>query len=410
MREKHYQTLWLLIAVTVIVVIALATIRRPVWGDERHTVETIQLFGTAHWPQILYNYPEVTPPLFYMIYTAWGSVWGFDLAALRIFSLLIAFAVFIMLYKGAFSFLQNAKTAFITSICLLINPYIFGLSGFVFTDMLTLLFILCAIYFFRKDYFETAAIFAALGMLCRQYVLFIVLAMWVTALVMDMTKKTKRSFLRFSISMAAASLPLLFCMYIWKGFAPPMGVARWIIPSEYLWNPHALVTYIAFAGIYLLPIHLFTWKKSIQKWKLFPEALFCGAIYFVFPVKASLVTLTQTTHETVGLAHRAIEIIAGRGVLESIVLYAFTCIGFWMLLVLITQDVAAIKSGNIEKQTVLSFCYYFFLLIMPLSYQVWEKYLVLVLWAVAVRWIGMFGGSVSPQVHNAEKIMDVQTA
>ncbi|HVN48667.1 MAG TPA: hypothetical protein VMU30_07580 [Bacteroidota bacterium] len=408
MQKKQYQILWLIISLTVLVVIALATIHQPVWGDERHTVETIQLFGASHWPQILFNYPEVTPPLFYVLYAAWGSIWGFDLETLRIFSLIIALAVFIMLYKTAFRFLQEAKTTFVVSLCFLINPYILGLSGFVFTDMLTLFFILCAIYFFEKKFYETAAGFAGLGLLCRQYVLFIVLAMWTMVLIMDLVKHTKRSFVRFSLSIAIASLPLMICMYIWKGMAPPMGMARWIMPDEYTWNPHALITYIAFTGIYLLPIVLFTWRKSMQEWKLLLGALFCGAIYFVFPVKVSLVTHTQTAHDTVGLVHRALDFFVGHGIFESIILYFFTCVGLWVLFVFILQDLAALKHRNIQPQTVLSFCYYFFLLIMPFSYQVWEKYLVLVWWAAAIRWTLTFAGTNLTQDQNAEYSLNLR--
>jgi cadmium resistance protein CadD (predicted permease) len=91
----------------------------------------------------------------------------------------------------------------------------------------------------------------------------------------------------------------------------------------------------------------------------------------------------------VGLVHKAIVFLVGHGLVESIILYGATSIGFWILLLFLQRDLQRIKMKYFKKESMFSFSFYFFLCIMPFSYQRWEKYLILILPFVAIGWMLM---------------------
>ncbi len=398
-----YKVSWFVICAVVLVTMAVTVLHRPAWGDEVHILKTIHLFGTSRWFQVVRDYPEVTPPLFYAVYATWGNIFGQDLATLRVLSLLLAAAVFSLLFSVVYHFVQNSKTTLILCLCFLLNPYVLGICGFVFTDLLTLLFVLCAVFAFQKEHFELAAVFIGLGMLCRQYVLFFSLAMWATILVRDLNgRSNNRRCLRFAVTTMVSTLPLFACMYLWKGIAPPMGAKPFIIPNGALWNPSALSTYLVFSGIYLLPIVLVIARRSAQHWKLLLPAMGIGTYSLLFPVKASPATRAQTSYDTVGLVHRGIEHLVGHGLIETMIFFVFCTLGSWILIVCVLQDIADLRQGTPGNPVLGSFCFYAFLVVMPFSYQVWEKYLVLVLWLISTRLILVcFGqGGTLPDQHD----------
>ena len=66
--------------------------RTPPWGDEAHFLETIRLFGAGVSLELLRAYREMTAPLTYLVYAAWGHLAGFDTPRLRLLSPLVAAA------------------------------------------------------------------------------------------------------------------------------------------------------------------------------------------------------------------------------------------------------------------------------------------------------------------------------
>ena len=110
---------------------------RPYWGDEIHFVETINRFGKNMGLNTIKHYNEMSTPLPFMLYALWGRIFGFEIHILRILSVIIAVATYILFHWLLFLIFGNIKVASLTSAFLVLHPYMVGFSVFVFTDMET---------------------------------------------------------------------------------------------------------------------------------------------------------------------------------------------------------------------------------------------------------------------------------
>jgi len=93
MLNNYKRSLLLLTAVILvyqIIAVFVFTLHAPAKGDEAHFVEAIKYFGDLDITKV-HDYEEVTTPLVYFVYAAWGNIAGFELHNLRLLSLLIAF-------------------------------------------------------------------------------------------------------------------------------------------------------------------------------------------------------------------------------------------------------------------------------------------------------------------------------
>jgi hypothetical protein len=99
------------------------------------------------------------------------------------------------------------------------------------------------------------------------------------------------------------------------------------------------------------------------------------------------VALQQAGMTTVGFAHQIVlrGVAAGLQGFDTAVFYVAFTLGIWMLSAFTIEDVAAIRQKNFGPDLLLSATLWTFLLIMPFSYQIWEKYLILVLPVAASR-------------------------
>src|SRR5262249_25332232 len=74
-------------------------IGRPFRGDEPHFVETIIQFGTRPLNlDLLTHYNEMSGPVPFVLYGTWGRVFGFGPPVLRLFSVVVALATYLLWY------------------------------------------------------------------------------------------------------------------------------------------------------------------------------------------------------------------------------------------------------------------------------------------------------------------------
>ena len=74
-------------------------IDRPLRGDEPHFVKTIVQFGTRPLSlDLLAHYDEMSGPVPFVLYGAWGRLFGFEPQALRLFSILVAVVTYVLLF------------------------------------------------------------------------------------------------------------------------------------------------------------------------------------------------------------------------------------------------------------------------------------------------------------------------
>ena len=167
---------------------------------------------------------------------------------------------------------------------------------------------------------------------------------------------------------------------IWKNISPASGIEKWIIPNSSFYNLDYINTYVTFSVIYIFPLAFIFFKKI----KLSYSSLFIASLLTIilsfFPVKTSTATLEFTDYKTVGFVHQTLAGIFG---LENfwlrIILGFFLLVGCYMNIELLKRFYVYIRNKSLEKEMIFTLLWFIFLVIMPISYQVWEKYLTMIL-------------------------------
>lgn len=376
-KIKPYH-IWLLFSLIALSAIAIFSLRLPFRGDERHIIETIKLFTENFSFNTIIDYPEVTPPFFFMFYALWGKIFGTSIESLRIFTLIISFIAWQLLFYLFQLFVKKEFHALLLSLLVVVNPYFFGTSVFVFTDMLTILLSLSAIISFIKNKTILFIVFATLAILCRQYAAIIPAAVILYSLLIY--KSDEKSGRKFILSSIITFLPLLLLFVLWKNISPASGTEKWIIPNSALFNLDYLNTYLTFSVIYIFPLVIVFFRKIKPNYKSILFALGFTFLLSFFPVKPSIATLNFTDYKTVGFVHQGLVKIVGlHTIWLKLILGIFLLIGCYINIELIKRFYVETRGKILGKEIIFTMIWISFLVIMPFSYQVWEKYLTMVL-------------------------------
>ena len=376
-KIKSYH-IWLAFSLIVLTVIGIVSLRLPFRGDERHIVETIRLFANNFNFNTIKDYPEVTPPFFFMFYALWAKLTSSSTESLRILTLIISFITWQLVYYVFHLFVKKEFHTLLLSLMVVINPYFFGTSVFVFTDMLTTMLSLVAVISFIKDKIILFVIFSALAILCRQYSVIIPLAVIIFSLFNYKGERLKSR--NYIVSSIITALPLLLFFGVWKNISPASGIEKWIVPNSAFYNLDYINTYITFSVIYVFPLVVLFFKKIKFSYTTLFISFALTIILFLFPVKPSMATLTFTDYKTVGFVHQAfVEFLGNESLWLKIILTFLLFVGCYINTELLKNIYQDIKSKSIDKKLIFILLWLLFLLIMPFSYQVWEKYLTMVL-------------------------------
>ncbi len=353
----------------------------PFRGDESHFIETIGYFGQDFGLSVWQDYPEVTGPLFYFLYAAWGKLAGFHPDALRTLSIIISFITVLLVYRLYRSVLGDIRYVLAGIAVLLLNPYLVGLSIHVFTDIPALMFLVMAVIAIRRHEPLLLFISTACALLIRQYSVFLVMAAaaW---LVLPMQWREDGS-RRELAALLAGCVPLLLMMLLWRGPSPPSGLAIWVLDEGVVYSFRYIPIYVTFMALYSLPLVIAAWRTVFRKTAVMAALPLSLSIFF-FPLRASEVTIRQTGIETVGLAHGAVQRVLGTGIPGQLLLWLFCFLGFAVLAGLLRAD-TGVSSKNDGFGLLLTMATVSFILVMPFSYQVWEKYLLMTAPFISLR-------------------------
>jgi hypothetical protein len=96
-------------------------------------------------------------------------------------------------------------------------------------------------------------------------------------------------------------------------------------------------------------------------------------------------TVRQAGRETVGLFHRALADLGGGTVTNDLVFYLGWLGGLYLLAFLGRDTAHRIRTRRIDLSLLLNLLVLSFLLVMPFSYQVWEKYFLPVVPILSLR-------------------------
>jgi 4-amino-4-deoxy-L-arabinose transferase-like glycosyltransferase len=368
---------WFAFSIVALASIGYFSLFRPYWSDEAHFVETVRLFVDDFSFERLRDYPEVTPPLVYVLYAGWAKIFGSSTEILRLFSLLVALICWQVLYRFNRLITGQPLYAWLLSLIMVVNPYFVGTSVFVYTDMLTILFCLLAITALIRERTVTFFICLSAAIMCRQYAIVFPVAY---AFFWCLARLRGRSYpVRFLLGALASVIPLLFLIFYWGNIAPESGLRKWCVADGLAFNFSAVTVYVTFAVVYIAPLVVWGLSRFSIRFIDLMAAL-CASLWFiVFPVAPSLATLTQTQFNTVGLAHRAFRALFGEGVLLDSALWLCFFVGCLLTFLAVKSLVADCKRRVLDEKTFFVLVWLLFLIVMPFSYQVWEKYLLMVL-------------------------------
>ncbi|MBS1262093.1 MAG: hypothetical protein MAG453_01432 [Calditrichaeota bacterium] len=214
----------------------------------------------------------------------------------------------------------------------------------------------------------------------------------------SLVRGDRRAGVGWLLASAASLLPLAVLVVIWGGIGPPSGLERWTLGEPLRWRPGTFTTLVAMLAVYLLPVLAVRagtlWREAKRSWWVVPAA---AAFYIVFPVRASRVAVEQAGIETVGFVHRGLHaVLPGPGV-DAALLLMFA-LGALVVAVFVRGLAAWPRAGFAGERGALAVIVLLFLLLLPLSYQNWEKYLLPVLPLAAALVIARFGAGESARV------------
>ncbi len=363
--------------------VIVADLKRPFWGDEAHFVETIRQFGDEISMESLKHYNEMSTPLPFIAYAIWGRTFGFDIHILRSLSVLLAIVTYLLFYHLLMSIFARPRTALWATLFLVLHPYMIGLSIFVFTDMMTILFLLMFLISLRRQAPVLLAIFSSAGLLSRQYFAFLPAAAALFCLSGYIQKRDVQK-LEMLASIALSFLPMLFLMVLWGGPAPDNEMRDLYLGGGLRFSPSYLALYLCQFVLYLLPIVIIKWRHYFRDMRLNIISLALASLfYWWFPVKPSLSAVSAGV-DTVGLFHRFIRRAIGSEY-EWIPFF----VAFWLSLPILFSIVKDAVQRCISKDHGLTFFLDLsitsFLVIMPFSYLVWEKYFLMVMPLLLIR-------------------------
>ncbi|HWR83018.1 MAG TPA: hypothetical protein VN285_06930, partial [Candidatus Deferrimicrobium sp.] len=304
-------------------VIAIADLKRPHWGDEDHFIQTIRRFGSDTSLHTLKHYNEMSTPLPFVAYAAWGWLVGFETHQLRLLSVLIALLTYLTFHRFLYVVSGNARMTLLTAVFLTVHPYMAGLSIFVFTDMLPILFlILACLAVVRRNAIGLGLALAG-TLLCRQYYIFLVISVILfCALEWLNLRNSASSRKRATLSMLPASvmslIPLGLLVLFWGGVSPDNEMKRLYLAEGFSFHPNALTLYIALLLVYLLPIVVFRWKRIYCHWRILAASAAGSLWYWLFPVAPSKYAVAIDVH-TVGLFHRFLQWCSSSEVFQHLV-------------------------------------------------------------------------------------------
>ncbi len=155
----------------------------PPWGDEFHFLETVRLFKTSFSLNTLQTYNEMNPPLSYGLFALVGACVGDQLWIYRLVTVTCGIIFYWFLLKLFIKISGRKDISLIALILVLLNPYIWGLSVFVFNDIPGLMFLAISINALLDKRFFIFCLASAAVMLCRQYNAFLPAALTLWAII-----------------------------------------------------------------------------------------------------------------------------------------------------------------------------------------------------------------------------------
>ena len=347
-------------------------IDRPLRADELHFVETIIQFGTKPLSlDLLAHYNEMSGPVPFVLYGAWGRMFGFEPQTLRLFSIVVAVATYVLLFWFLRSETGNLRLSALGTAFVALHPYMLYLSLFVYTDMLAILCLIGAIAALRRErpfWLATALCGAVLN---RQYLAFVTGAAGAYYLARCIRHRRRHDMVNL-LAVAASIVPLAGLCVLWRGLCPDGNLKHIYLEEHPSFHMTSLFLYVSLMAIYLSPVLAARWREFFGcKRPLVFAGILCW-LYWFFPVTPS--PAAAKFGFRVGMLHLTLHRLFESDLLEQLVFFTGFAGGLAVVTALALDAWRRWREGRVDFQFFLDLTAFAFLAVMPCSYLHWEKY------------------------------------
>lgn len=197
-------------------------------------------FSQGVWPQIR-DYPALNTPLPFVVFgwLAGGGIW-----AGRALNLVLSFVIVCVI--GLPRHARDLRSP-LAAAALLAFPYYVGVSVMLYTDIIASFFVLLGIVLYRIDRHILSGAAFVLAISSRQYMV----AFPVGLMLFEALNERR---LAPIAPQALACASLLGWIWMFGGFGPSLGIARWNPATTQLWNvrPHQALYFLTCIGLYFV--------------------------------------------------------------------------------------------------------------------------------------------------------------
>ena len=321
---------------------------QSLYKDEKHNWETTQTFVGFQLPPTideLRSYPELITPLSFTVWSYLERLTRLDVFAGRLLNVVLSLAIVALIALRR----RPDDRALLAAIGLFFYPYLLPLSVHLYTDVPAAFLGLAglALYAHRKPF--SSAIFLALAIATRQYLLALPTALAAWALVEQLRGRHRDPVLW--IAPACASASIFFWFWIFGGLGPPSGIDKWIplYPAPMIdflrLIPEYGLYFLTLVGVYFAIPEFFLfrrwrdWEPPSPK-RVIATVLILGLAYAIFP--------PTTYTNPMGALDRVVRTFVASDGLRMFIFYALALcaclrfrrldLAFWILAVTFIMD------------------------------------------------------------------------
>ncbi len=211
-----------------------------------------------------------------------------------------------------------------------------------------------------------------LGLLCKQYFVFITLAALATYAVRFYKTNDKSSF-RTMLIIGVSLIPTIALFGLWGGPSPDNQLKSLYLEDGFGFHPSAVSLYLVQLFLYPLPIILYRWRAFYTSRGVLMGSFVLASLYWLFPVRASKPAVAGGV-ETVGFTHRFLKSLFSEPALIDLSFYILMMLSIPVLFAIGRDLFLRYKMMSFDSTCILHLSVLFFLVIMPFSYLSWEKY------------------------------------
>jgi hypothetical protein len=228
----------------------------------------------------------------------------------------------------------------------------------------------------------------AATLLFRQYYVFVIVALIIYhGLRLLRDAEHRADAIRMALGYLACMVPFGLLALLWGGIHPPNGVVYMVTgKSEPLYHPSYLIAYIVLMPAYTFPIIAARLKPVYASRVAIIAACLAAPLYWFAPVEVSRRSAAFIHAPAIGTYHRLLQIIARENETLSHVLLCLTfVVGVPVVLYFVRSIVRRMRERRFDLALQFDLMILVFLIIMPFSYQIWEKYIIPLVPLVSVR-------------------------